>query len=337
MNRNIPVAVLWYQKGQVRKLGPQNIVKWLDSQNQAMLESLMQLDRESITNGDEPLVSGIDDDTISERILAQTLVKSNVKQLKRLPVPLSLMNKKEKMKYVSAQVYQEVREKDDPIRIVYGHPNCRPSFWPQEVWAWENCTTRLWKMNEELYTGPGTYIDFLTICIERLFQMHHEDPETYVEDLDDDKLKMRKAMRGLLVKDEVNEDATIFNAQIVDDPVNSDDNKAGNAVVLEHFKEHIEDVFSDESNAEVSQPKRFKKTNDDNSNNAPDKENPSAHVDCVKPNSAVNADLDKMVEEGKNEEDDNPVCITINTKGFEPIQIMMTKLKKARNETANHG
>jgi len=364
MKRNIPIAVLWYQKGQVRKFGPQNLVKWLESQDKTSMEDAMKSDLESLIDGDEPLVSGTDDYNDSERILAQNLVRGgHTMQLKRLPVPLSLMNKKEKIKYLSDQIHQEVREKEgDPIRFVYGTPNCRPSFWPEDVWGWENCITNLGKIRDHIYTGPGTYNQFLTTCIEKLFKMKNEDPETFVEDLNDKSLWKRKAMRGMLVKDDkdssvittsdlftdellVNDQAEKITEQEHDDLTNLERCMKSRVQesIMEEINDHLNATVTDEANSDDQHPskKKPKLTNSGNNSTKSLTMVNGSHsilVDCLKPEVPHDA-VDESMKESESNDDDAPVSITINSKGFEPIQITLAKLKKSSNSNGvkNYG
>merc|ERR1719309_259287 len=283
-------------------------------------------------------------------------------KLKRLPVPLSLMNKKEKMKYLSDQIHQEVREKDDPVRFVYGTPNCKPSFWPEDVWVWENCITNLGKVRDHIYTGPGTYNQFLTTCIEKLFRMKNEDPETFVEDLNDKSLWKRKVMRGLLVKDDkdssviktsdlLNEDLLVvdraeetapqlkrflFEELLVDDPAEKiTEQEHDNLTNLEEFNDYMDATVTDETNYGVEHPskKKLKLTNSENNSTKSLTMVNGSHsvfVDCLKPEVPHDA-YDESMKGSENNDDDAPVSITINSKGFEPIQITLAKLKKGSN------
>ena len=128
LKRNIPIAIVWYQGGEVRKIGSQNLAKWMENLDKSILEKAMELDVESLINGDEPLVFGNDEDEAYDKIIATNLLQTNIVKLevKLLPFPLSLMSKKEKTKYLSEHIWQEHREKQQTmhVRLQFGNPFC---------------------------------------------------------------------------------------------------------------------------------------------------------------------------------------------------------------------
>ena len=189
LKKNVPVAAVWYQGGQLRKLGSQNLAKWLESLDESVLLNAMDSDEESLQNGDEPLVCNDDEDETCEKIMAS----HRQTELKRLPCPLSLMSKREKVKYISDEIYNESRDRH--VRMIYGHPACKPTFWPQESWAWELCTNRLALIKAE-YTGPGNFLDFSS-CIRKLFDVRGKDPEIYVsQELSEETITKKMWQRG---------------------------------------------------------------------------------------------------------------------------------------------
>jgi len=190
LKKNIPVVVVWYQGGQVRKIGSQNLAKWLENLDQSLLHRAMELDEESLVNGDEPLVCE------EEAVMAAHIVQNYVTKVEpqKLPFQLHLMSKKEKSKYLCELIRQDLGKK----QLVYGHPACRPSFWPQELWPWEEVKGTIRNINEDTYSGPGTYGDFLSICIERALTMHGKDYQSFVcEEQDEAKVRKKKTNRGL--------------------------------------------------------------------------------------------------------------------------------------------
>merc|ERR1712129_159999 len=190
LKKNIPVVVVWYQDGQVRKIGSQNLAKWLENLDQSLLHRAMELDEESLVNGDEPLVCE------DEAVMAAHIVQNYVTKVEpqKLPFQLHLMSKKEKSKYLCELIRQELGDKQP----VYGPPACRPSFWPQELWPWEEVKGTISKTNEDTYQGHGTYGAFLSICIERALTMHGKDYQSFVcEEQDEAKVRKKKSTRGL--------------------------------------------------------------------------------------------------------------------------------------------
>ena len=119
---SVPAALIWYQQGEVRKVWTQNLAKWMETLDRDVLEEAMEADKYSLINGDEPLVTG-DEDGAVDKMLATHLSQTSKKKLKleQLPFPLSIMSKREKVKYVSDQIWKEHRAKQVHERMVYGY------------------------------------------------------------------------------------------------------------------------------------------------------------------------------------------------------------------------
>jgi len=324
LKRNIPVAVVWYQRGQVRKIGSQNLAKWMETLDETLLERAMVCDEESLINGDEPLVCGKIEVEVLATNLLQDIQKSQKIELKPLPFPLSLMSKKEKAKYLSDPIQEENREKR--FQMVYGHPACRPSFWPQEVWAWENVKKCLAKTNEENYTGPGTYTDFLSICVRRLLEKDGRDPETFVcQEQNEAKIKKKLSMRGLTGS---NVDAKMLTAV---DPSQDIKSELGDSKdhLLETKHEGIAEIRGDKVLMNQDFVTKSSSFEGDITN-----ENQVIVTTGRKEVFKVNIE-DPLACDDETEmaaEDDSPVSITINSKGHEPVQITLNRLKRKRTQ-----
>ena len=331
LKRNIPVAVVWYQRGQVRKIGSQNLAKWMETLDETLLERAMVCDEESLIKGDEPLVCGNNEEEILATHLLQDIQKI---ELKQLPFPLSLMNKKEKAKYLSDLIQEENREKR--FKMVYGHPTCRPSFWPQEVWAWENVKRAISKTNEDTYTGPGTYTDFLSICIRKLLGKYGRDPETFVcQEQNEAKIKKKMSTRGLTAS---NVDAKMVTAgdipldmKLEHGDLNMDENH-----LIETKQEGIDEMHSDE---EIHSDKKVINEEDfviKSHSTVGEISSENQVIFTTGRKEVFKVDIeDSEAYDDETEmtaEDDSPVSITINSKGHEPVEITLNRLKRKRTQ-----
>ena len=140
---------------------------------------------ENLRLGLDPLLSYFSDEKeANERVLASNLLQTNSPKtlLKALPYPLSLMSKREKVRYVTDQAMVEAREKhNNPfIKLDFGNPDFRPSFWLEDDWPWEMCKTSIHRVTEEMFTGQGTLSGFLEKSIRHLIISSGKDPEIFV-------------------------------------------------------------------------------------------------------------------------------------------------------------
>merc|ERR1712129_484011 len=207
------------------------------------------------------------------------------------------------------------------VRMVFGKPDCRPSFWPQEEWAWENLNTSLSMVKD--YSGPGTFTDLIDTCIQNLFAMHGKDSETYIsEDQNESKIKSKLRVRsrtGTTVDDGENksnpaEGDSSIKFKLEDDPLTENETNIERGV-LQHFEEL--------GMEEYKKPKLTQETVDENQ-----------VVVAAGGKEIYKVDLDDVGTtrhtDEEEAEDYSPVSITINSRGHEPIQITLNKLKRKR-------
>jgi hypothetical protein len=279
-----------------------------------MLEKAMKLDMESFINEENPLVLGNDEDGTCDQIIAAKLPQNNLVKtdVKQLPFPLLLMNKKEKIKYLSDHIWQEHREKQRILhgRLFFGNPECRPSFWPQEEWAWEKCNISFSKIKESAYTGPGTFNDFLSTCIRKLFAMSGKDPEIFVcQEQNEKTIKMKLRALGV-----VNTRGGTGNDDKEWDNMNEDKNfgfkTKPETIVERHISKEFE-LFEEEE--ELAYKRRVLE------------ERVKEDIEDFEPTQHISDEETTLATE-----DDAPMSITINSKGHEPIQITMNRLKRKR-------
>jgi hypothetical protein len=114
-----------------------------------------------------------------------------------LPFPLSLMSKKEKVSYICNLVSAEA--KDQKVKAVYGSAAWQPSFWLEHAWSWTNLNQTLSKTKEEMFTGEGSWSDFLSKTIRARLEEAELDPEMYVENIEckESTIKKKKRARGI--------------------------------------------------------------------------------------------------------------------------------------------
>ena len=203
IKNHVPVLFLWMNKGELKKIGSHNMLDWFESlkdESKEQLSAEMVRDLMGLNNNTEELLHNPDNVPVSAR--ASTLYKSvtevaHSSGIAELPWPLTLMSKKQLVKYVSDLCANEAKK--DGARLIYGGEEWRPSFWLEELWNWSHLTTGLWKTKESMYTGPGTWSDFLSSTIRRLFELKGLDPEKHVEDLKGKTkvLEKKKRIRGI--------------------------------------------------------------------------------------------------------------------------------------------
>jgi len=321
LKRNVPAGIIWYQGGKVRTLGTQNLVKWVENQDKETLEKVIELDQQSLINGDEPLMC---DDDVSDETLAATLLQDQMASLdiSRLPYPLSLMNKKEKVKYIATHIYDEFchKQQDFHVKIIYGNPDFRPSFWPENLWTWENCKRSIHSIKDHLYTGSGTFADFLTTCIKNLFAAHDRDPEKFYKNDASNKKKIA-LLGGSYTADEK---MSVNQVMLVEDQ--DDDNF--DAPENDHEEKHATESEIDRL---VESPESAKVVTRECYGKRKELDDYDDHKNSAQSEQEISLDWLNEDEKETKGDDDSPVSITINSKGFEPIHITLNKLKKRKS------
>ena len=332
---SVPAGLIWYQQGEVRKVGTQNVAKWMETLDQDVLEEAMIEDKDSLINGDEPLVTG-DEDGAVDKMLATNLSQrfKNRFKLEKLPVPLSLMSKREKVKYVSDQIWREHRDKQVQERMVYGKPGCRPSFWPQDYCPWESFRDGQGLKLKE-YKGPGTFSELLETCIRRIFTMHGENPETFVKE-EQNKLSVKKKLSSRGFAEDYFDSKDISTEGAVSDELKSEDDtlyaNEDNEDLCVGSVERELIIHEKEFMREHSSEKELVDKNTKNMENNDSKE--SHGVISAGGKDMYEVDLGDVGAESAMEEnnsvEESPVSITISSKGHEPIQITLNTLKRRR-------
>ena len=203
ISKNVPALIVWQHKGQLKKFGTSNMAEWfdnLDEDTKLQLSSDMVLDMKNLVGKEEELIQNPENFPLSARassIFKSLTNPSHASGLPELPFPLTLMSKKQKVKYLSDQIASEAKK--DKARVVYGSENWRPSLWLESDWSWVNLKQPLSKTKETMYTGEGNLSEFFSKTIRKLFEKKVLDPEMHVVDLQNKGkiLEQKRRFRGI--------------------------------------------------------------------------------------------------------------------------------------------
>ena len=181
---DVPIVAIWYQENSVQIHGTKHMKEFILNLVQGDLEKAIKEDIFNFASPepDEPLLD-VTDENVPEKVQAKQLLQKfyHGKEPDKLPFPVSCMNKKEKITWVTKQILQEQRELSGNITniVKYEDPHLMPSFWLNEEWDWMLLTKNLSNVTTEIYTGPGEFQDFLTRLIYGCLSMHGKDPENF--------------------------------------------------------------------------------------------------------------------------------------------------------------
>ena len=203
-HKNVPVLVLWQHNGELTELGTGKMADWFknhvdentkDQLKVNMVEGMVNLSDKSdhliLNEKSFPLTAKA---SSIFKSLGNTSSESALTGIPKLCFPLSLMSKKQILKFISSQIASEARK--DQVRVLYGSEEWRPSFWLENDWKWINLKQPLSKTKESHFSGQGTLLDFLRKTIRTLLLKSGLDSEEHVEDLEDKKKTMDKKKRS---------------------------------------------------------------------------------------------------------------------------------------------
>ena len=209
--KNVPALMIWQHQGELKKFGTGQMSKWyddLDLVTKQSLSSCMVTDMKNLSTGSEEEELLMNDENISYKVRASAIYSSLVKKpsgegLPRLPFPLSLMSKKQKVQYICNRIAAEAKVMD--VKVVYGCDGWKPSFWLEHIWSWSSVKRTLNKMNVEEFTGDGSFLEFLSLTVKAILDAEKLDPENYVENIinKEKTLKKKKRARGIHVEPSV--------------------------------------------------------------------------------------------------------------------------------------
>lgn len=183
MDKGNPAMFFWLDKGKMQYFGSKNTLDYFETKMDTTLkESIHTVMMADLLNPDGASISP---DIIPFNEQASALYKNLTAvnpliEVPKLPCALSLMNKKQKIGYLSNLVVLEAKH-DGVKRLIYGSDEWRPSFWPEHIWSWKQVQTRLWKIKDHMYSGEGNYVEFLNRTIEGYLTLHDLSPDDHVE------------------------------------------------------------------------------------------------------------------------------------------------------------
>ena len=245
-----PVAVLWYENNSINVEGTEKLKQFLKQLKKDDIETAIKEDIFHFAvdvNAESPM------DTDADNQMEQQSPSSPIK----LPFPLSVMNRKQKIVWLAKEILREQNTRTDSSKayVKYGDPRCKPSFWLSDEWDWTLCKINLSKVKTEMYTGPGDFQDFLTRLIENCLSMAGKDPETFVESMNRIILKKKKKAKGIHVS-----------SHIVDNPIDTgrdsdiddmpDDNDAPEAQYI-HPSDNQQSSFRPRRTLPDDEPPRY--------------------------------------------------------------------------------
>ena len=84
--------------------------------------------------------------------------------------------------------------------VNYGNPEFLASFWPNEIWAWEDIKNNPKNMKSSDFPGEGNMTEFLKGVVRSRLEECNIDPSDYVTDDFSEKMKNdRQKKRGKAV------------------------------------------------------------------------------------------------------------------------------------------
>ena len=217
---DVPIVSVWYHENNVQVHGTKHLKDFIDKLDQEALKTAIKEDVFNFGSlePNEPLLA-VSEENIPERIKARQIFQQfyKEKEPEKLPFPLSCMNKKEKITWITKQILQEQREKSGNIHstVKYGDANLMPSFWLNDEWDWLLLNKNLSNVTTQIYTGPGQFQDFLTRLVDKCLSLKGKDSETFIsDDVNKVALKRRMKSKGIheeshIVEEELTEEVTI--------------------------------------------------------------------------------------------------------------------------------
>ena len=184
LKNNVPMGAFWHRLGQVNFFGSSKTSSWFESLDSKLKDSLndaLVLDMQNMAN--EPLLA-MNAESLSDRDTAIKISKSFDAQnpnihssgLPLLSFPLSLMNKKQKLKYLASAISKEGK-KSNVGKVSFGEEESKPFWWLEEMWSWSNVNQSLHSIKDTMYTGEGTFDEFITKSMISLLTLNGMDPE----------------------------------------------------------------------------------------------------------------------------------------------------------------
>ena len=157
---NVSYHLVVHMEGRSQSFGTGNVRKLFDEHKQ-------EFDQALIDDAIELCEATLQDETPAEPNAVEVDLKSLAKEkayalkhgqgLQRLPYPLSLMNRKEKVSYLRYLISYDRKERLglDSTRIVAGDVTWEARFWPNEVVKWSELNINIGLLKNEHLKGES--------------------------------------------------------------------------------------------------------------------------------------------------------------------------------------
>ena len=244
----VPVVAVWFDDDSIQTHGTKHLKDFINNANQEELVKAMKEDLLKFSDAEnaEPLIQ-FDTSSVNEKQKAKQILKDFLqeKTIEKLPVPLSCMGKKEKITWLTKQILRDQRLQSGSMLnyVKYGDRELMPSFWLNDEWRWEDLKKNLSNIKNEMYTGPGTFQDFLTRTIRNCLALNGKDPETYAFEFPG-KSKSQKDQQRLkiLLQNETSNEPIERDA--IDIDVNENDAAEALAPEANYIPQSTDEVFT---------------------------------------------------------------------------------------------
>ena len=204
LKKNVPALVIWNYKGSVKHIGSEHLTDWfknLDETTAKALKTKMVEDVINIGKNREHLV--MDSEDVPDQLKATSLYKNLTEEshvqhpsgIPLLPYPLLLMSRKDLITYITRMMRREAEACQK--KLVFGSNNFIPSCWMESDWPWVNLKQSLSKVKEEMFTGSGTFLEFLARTVQEILVSNNLDAVTHVEDQDGKEIILLRKKRAI--------------------------------------------------------------------------------------------------------------------------------------------
>ena len=116
VKHGMPITALWYYENEVKTYGSKHLKEFTDAIDKAAIDKAI---KEDVFHFASPAVTELveTEESIPEKVKAKQVFQQfySNKEPDELPFPLSCMNKKEKITWLTKQILQEQREKSGEI------------------------------------------------------------------------------------------------------------------------------------------------------------------------------------------------------------------------------
>ena len=133
----------------------------------------------------------------------------------KLPANLELMVYKELWRWISEEILKSHWKNGGEKMVVnYGNPEFLASFWPNEIWAWEDIKKNPKNMKSSDFPGEGNMTEFLKGVVRNCLEECNIDPSQYVTDDFSEKMKNDRQKKRGKTMPTVMEEATDANDEL---------------------------------------------------------------------------------------------------------------------------